>query len=347
VSDRWNWDEEEEETPAEAPREKREPGRARRRDQAAGETEGRNNWYLLTGVILGLGIGLLIAWVISPVRYTDTAPASLDSTYKDEYRRTIALAYQASGNLDRARERLALLDPGGSIQILAAQAQRILAENRPPQEARVLAVLAADLGNPQAAARSTPGPTAQPVAAASLVTPTSRLTLAESQTAPAATTAAGEQTGIPAAATQGTVAAIRTPTLPPPTRTPTVTPTAPPTFTPRPSATPLPVLDAPYVLTEQKEVCDGSMEADLLQIYVTGPDGEPQAGVRILVSTQEKQEVFFTGLFSEISPGYADFRMEPGTLYSLSVGEISEPLNGLQTNGTCGWQVYYAQDTGG
>ncbi len=325
MSDRWNWEEEEDAPPASI-LEKEKSRRPRRSVQPASDSEGHSNWYLLTGLILGLGLGLLIAWVISPVRYIDTAPASLEMTYKDEYRRAIALAYQASGNLDRARERLALLDPGESVQALAAQAQRMLAENQPPQEARALAVLAADLEQPPTTARSSPSP--QPA------TEQPRLTPQESPT-----------TGQPglATATLETVAAIQTPTLPPPTRTPTITQTRPPTFTPRPTATPLLVLEAPFVVKEKREVCDGSIPGGLLQIFVTGADGQPLPGVRILISWQGGEESFYTGLAPEISPGYADFQMTADETYNLKVGNASEPLGGLISSGTCGWRLEFSQ----
>lgn len=328
MSGRWNWDEEEE-APQESLPKQKEPRRARRRTPPAGDSERRSNLYLLTGLLLGLGLGLLTAWVISPVRYIDTAPASLDETYKDEYRRVIALAYQADGSLDRARERLALLDPEGSIQALAAQAQRMLAENQPPEEARALAVLAADLGNPAGAVRSTQPP--QPAAG---------LTRA----APDATDSAGPAES--AAAAQETVIAVQTPTVPPPTRTPTITQTRPPTFTPRPSATPLPVLEAPFAVKERRQACDGSIPGGLLQVFVTGADGQPLPGVRILISWQDGEESFFTGLAPAAGSGYADFQMTPGVTYTLRAGSASEQAVGLVSDGTCGWVVQFSQAEG-
>ena len=120
--------------------------------------EKRGNWYLLTGLVLGLVIGLGFAWFISPVKYTDIAPASLTSSYKDEYRRVIALAYTANHDIDRARVRINLLDANNPAQVLAAQAQHMVAENQAPQEARALALLAADLGRPQSISAATPAP---------------------------------------------------------------------------------------------------------------------------------------------------------------------------------------------
>lgn len=65
-------------------------------------TENRGPWYLVTGLLLGLGVGLLLAWVILPVPYVASTPVSLRSDFKDEYRYLIASAYTATGNLERA-----------------------------------------------------------------------------------------------------------------------------------------------------------------------------------------------------------------------------------------------------
>lgn len=103
--------------------------------------EKKGNWYLLTGVILGLLLGLLYAWVINPVVYENTLPASLKDHYKDTYRSTIAEVYSATGNLDRAMQRLALLEDEDPVFTLGAQAQRELAAGNTSQ-AHALALLA-------------------------------------------------------------------------------------------------------------------------------------------------------------------------------------------------------------
>ncbi len=66
-------------------------------------------WYLITGLVLGFLLGLLYAWWVNPVVYSNTEPATLRADFKDNYRLTIAQAYAASGDLDRAESRLALL----------------------------------------------------------------------------------------------------------------------------------------------------------------------------------------------------------------------------------------------
>ncbi len=106
----------------------------------------RGNWYLLTGVVLGIILGILFAWVISPVEYVDTAPESLTNEFKDQYRVLIASAYVANGDLVRAKARLELLDEPDIYLVVAEQAQQMLAEGGSVEEAQALGRLALVLG---------------------------------------------------------------------------------------------------------------------------------------------------------------------------------------------------------
>jgi hypothetical protein len=108
--------------------------------------EKKGQWYLLTGILIGFLAGLAVAWIIQPVEYTDTSPASLRPTYKDHYRVLIATAYIASGDLVRAKARLKLLGDENPPQALTEQAQRKLAEGSSPEEARALGLLASAMG---------------------------------------------------------------------------------------------------------------------------------------------------------------------------------------------------------
>jgi len=278
--------------------------------------ERRGHWYLLTGLVLGLAAGLIISLALSPVRYIDAEPAALAERYKNEFRQWVALAYQADGNLPRARERLKLLQDADPRQALAAQAQRALGEGGSPDDARALAALAAALSGMEQAAVSTPTGGEQP------------------------TLPPGPGTeSPPAGATRLAEAAVQTPTPPLPTPTPRAT------FTPRPTATPPRVLDAPFVMTKRQEVCDGSLPAGRLVVLVAGRDGNPLAGVPILVLWGEgKSSLFYTGLAPEISPGYADFQMDAGVSYTLRVGEASEAVGGLSVP-ACGgaWRVEFTE----
>ncbi len=104
-------------------------------------------WLLLLLLVLGVGLGLLYAWVISPVKYVDTTPDSLRADFKDRFRSSIAAAYAATGNLDRARARLEQFGDPNSIEALNAQAQRMLAAGDSYGSVEQVAQLAVDLQN--------------------------------------------------------------------------------------------------------------------------------------------------------------------------------------------------------
>lgn len=109
----------------------------------------RSPLYLLTGLFLGLILGLVYAWVINPVVYEDTTPASLGKANRDFYRSTIAQVYAVTGDLERAFLRLSLLEDPDPVYALGEQAQRALADGQ-DAEARSLALLASALqGLPQ------------------------------------------------------------------------------------------------------------------------------------------------------------------------------------------------------
>lgn len=99
---------------------------------------------MLTGLLIGAAAGLVFTWLILPVVYQDTTPATLAEGYKEIYRRTIAEVYAATGNLDRAISRISLLEDEDIVFLLGAQAQRALAEGR-EKEAKALALLASGI----------------------------------------------------------------------------------------------------------------------------------------------------------------------------------------------------------
>jgi hypothetical protein len=114
----------------------------------------QSNWYLLTGLLLGLAFGLVYAWVLSPVKFVDTSPASLRPDFKDQYRLLIAIAYQDGGDLVRAQSRLALLGDPDPVTTLIDQAQRLLLAGDTTNSASPLAILAQAVEQNQAATSS-------------------------------------------------------------------------------------------------------------------------------------------------------------------------------------------------
>src|SRR5690349_24987934 len=87
-------------------------------------------WDILLALLVGLALGLVYSWMIAPRGATDTQPRTLRADFKDQYRALIAAAYTATGNLPRARARLALLGDPDLLEALNGQAQRIQTNNQ-------------------------------------------------------------------------------------------------------------------------------------------------------------------------------------------------------------------------
>jgi len=106
--------------------------------------EKKGGGYLLTGLILGLLLGLIYTWFINPTVYYDLSPARLAEQYQDTYRSSIAQVFAATGNLERAELRIGLLDDPDPVFSLGIKAQSLLAEGR-TDEAHAHALLASAL----------------------------------------------------------------------------------------------------------------------------------------------------------------------------------------------------------
>jgi len=244
------------------------------------DSNNRGNWYLLTALILGLSLGLLYAWVISPTSEVDTHPAALREDYKDIYRVMIARAFQANNNLPRAEARLTLLNDEAPALELAAQAQRFLADEGDIETAKLLANLAAAIQSADQlpAEPTTAAPTGQK---STSPTPDKELT----QTADNTTE----------------------------TLSPSGTESLQNTGTPEPTEAP------PFILQDASgPICDPTLGESLIQIYATNASGEGIPGVQITITWGlDEEEKFFTGLKPELGLGYADFEAEPGFEYDV------------------------------
>ncbi len=267
----------------------------------------RGPWYLLTGLLAGLVLGLFYAWALAPADYANVSPDTLQARYKEHYRAMIALAYLADGNLERAQARLALLGDPNPIEALSAQAQRALAEEAPEEEAYALGLLAAALGGAP-----------QPQAPAPSLTAT-RLPAVSLSPTPSASPTSGQPLTSP------TVTLV-------PSKTPSPTNTPPPqaTFTPLPTRTPTPTPGAPFILDERSLVCDPAWSRPLLRVDVRDAARRPVPGVPVTVSWAGGEEIFYTGLKPDLGLGIADFEMTPGLTYTLVVGQGGQVISDLQ-----------------
>lgn len=309
--------------------------------------EKRGPWYLLTGLVLGIALGLLYAWVFQPVQYIDTVPASLRTDFKDQYRALIAAAYLGNGDLLRARGRLELLKDEDMFRALSEQAQRTLAQQGSAADARALGLLAIALGQappgpviaitqqrltPLAQPTRTEGailPSETPVPGAAQATASNTALALDRPTQPPAVEPSPATPAGPAAAGSSEIASSISSETPTPRSTDTPPPS--PTF----SATP----GGPFVLLSQEKLCDQQLNAPQVQIEALDRFNRPVPGVLVIVAWAGEEERFFTGLKPEKGQGYADFTLTPGTLYTLRLGENGElvpDLAGLMCTPTSG-----------
>lgn len=261
---------------------------------------------LTLGLALGLALGLVYAWLIDPVRLYNTTPPLLRSDYRHEWIRLAALGYVADGDMDRALTRLRGLPERDVQDALAAMIETYAAHGQPAPTMRRLSLLAQRLG---------------------VHTPAMRVYLETP------------------AASAGVVLPTPAPTTPPPSPTPIPsppTPAAPRFFSP--VATPV---SSPYRVIAQQLVCEGT--PGQLRVWVqAAPPPEPTAtpaprrptptpagpqplpGVVLWLLWADGADRAVTGLRPWVSPGYADFNLQPGVFYALSVEEPNAPvLSGL------------------
>jgi hypothetical protein len=283
--------------------------------------------YLLTGLVIGIVAGLVIVLTAFPVNYIDTAPHALRSGEKENYRRLIALAFQANQDIGRARARLEILAEPNPASTLAAQANKVLASGDSPQDAQALDRLSKSLVQ-QLPATPTP------------------FELVQSETESAIT----QTDTVMPLETFDPNQAVRTPTA----LTPFPNPSEPAmTFTPRwVTPTPLPALNAAFILQKKSQVCDPKNSEAMLQVEVIDKRGKSLPGAHITVTWKDGEDVFFTGLHPAINAGYADFTMTADLTYSLRVGEGGQlvedlsPVNCISDDGKAylgGWALLFSE----
>lgn len=95
------------------------------------------------------------------------------------------------------------------------------------------------------------------------------------------------------------------------------------------SPTPTQVTDLPFELTKNEKICNSSYKESLIQVEVFNAKGEPFPDIKVTVNWEDGQDSFFTGFYPDISLGYADFTMQPPTIYSVRVGKNGELISNL------------------
>ncbi len=83
-------------------------------------TRMRRWWIPLVAALAGIAGGLLYGWVINPVKFVDTTPASLRADYRTDYVLMVAESYHANQDTALAGRRLAVLGSESPASIAAA-----------------------------------------------------------------------------------------------------------------------------------------------------------------------------------------------------------------------------------
>lgn len=258
---------------------------------------------ILFTLLIGLGLGLAYSWLLSPLRVIDADPIALRADFKDAYRAAIASSYAATGNLPRAQARLSLMGDANSIEALNSQAQRLIASGEFVQADQVvaLAIALADGTTPIAEPSSTPENIA-----AIITTPTETLP-PPPQDLPFQFTETPQTIETQSVATQAVIN----------------------TATPRPTRTLIPTVGVPFALIAQDTVCDTNLPDGLLQVLVFNNSRRQIAGARIIITWDNGEEQFFTGLKPEIGNGYADYSMTPNIAYTVRLASGSDIASDL------------------
>jgi len=100
---------------------------------------------IILGLAVGAGIGLTVGWM-APISSPQTAPSVLSAQWQSDWVLMTAQAYSLDGDLNLARQRLALLDAGDPGAQVAQRGEQAFAEGLPPAYIGTLARLAAALG---------------------------------------------------------------------------------------------------------------------------------------------------------------------------------------------------------
>jgi hypothetical protein len=266
--------------------------------------EERGPWYLLTGLIIGIALGILYTRFLQPVKFIDTTPASLNSEAKNQYRALIAAAYMGDGDLVRAKARLELLNDADIFRALTEQAQQTLAQNGSSSKARSLGLLAIALGQTppgpgQAVTQARPNPTSTRL----LSTP---VDISGPMKNPAEATAAAAP--IVPATDEPLFPSPGSPTLSIPTAT---------------------IAASDFVLLGKTDDCGQMMPEPIIKVEANDQSGQPVQGVLVIVTWAGGEERFYTGLKPEMGLGYADYTLDPNFVYSLRLGENGAPLGNL------------------
>jgi hypothetical protein len=105
---------------------------------------------LIGGVLIGIGLGLIVGWLVWPVSYSDTDVFDLRADYQDEYVVMVGSLNALEGDADASRRLLALLSdaraPRSIEGIVVDVTERYIARGANPTDIGYLISVAKALG---------------------------------------------------------------------------------------------------------------------------------------------------------------------------------------------------------
>ncbi len=260
---------------------------------------------VIVAFMVGLSAGLMYAWLIDPVTYSESSPALVTRSYREAWLLMVAEAYAQDSDWDRTRMRLDALHDAQLRQSVTELFDRYQAYG-PNATARALAQLADRLDAKTAEMLvylSTPQVTP---------TPAPQLNLT------------------PRAAT--VLPPVSTPA---PTATPELAPTLPPTVTPV----------SGYRVIDRAAECTHPPAVPQIRVIVQDEFGNSVPGKEVWIEWEGGADRFFTGFKPEIDPGYGDFDLALDQTYSVGLEKSTsvvvsslraEPCEG---NGRTSWRL--------
>ena len=271
------------------------PAAIARRTQRQRERRQRSRLTVLRLVLIGVGViaglvaGLLYTWKLNPVVQTNVAPWQLDPANQTEWVIAVSLSWANTHDLVQAADRLNALHWGDqTFQRVADTACNLIQSSYAQSEAGLIAI--------------------RSMAA---------LAQGQGKTGCASTWLNGLDSTAPAISPTAIAVSPTATLVPPPSKTPI--PTDGPSATANApiiaSATPA-IGDFKAVRTEP--YCSAATPG-LLEVFVQELGGKGIPGMAVRASAPGGTDRFFTGLELDHDPGYADFHMQSGQTYTLTV----------------------------
>jgi len=83
------------------------------------------------------------------------------------------------------------------------------------------------------------------------------------------------------------------------------------------------------LLQDMSLICNPDLTTPMLEVQVQDSNNQPFPSVEFVVTWEGGEEHFLTGAKPELGPGYGDFQMTPGVIYTLALASGEQIANDL------------------